>query len=98
MPPDADDRLARFARALREESAKGPGRGLRRFARLLRGGAGLATRDKLALAKLRLPGRLMFLLRIRFGLYAVLSRLGAVCDWSALERRLAAESGFASRP
>jgi predicted unusual protein kinase regulating ubiquinone biosynthesis (AarF/ABC1/UbiB family) len=49
------------------------------------------TRDKLALARLRLPGRLMFLFRIRFGLYAVLSRLGAVCDWSAMEQRFAGE-------
>ena len=43
MASDSDDRLERFTRALREESANGPGRGLRRFARLLRGGAGLAT-------------------------------------------------------
>jgi predicted unusual protein kinase regulating ubiquinone biosynthesis (AarF/ABC1/UbiB family) len=50
---------------------------------------GQITRDKLALARLRLPGRLMFLFRIRFGLYAVLSRLGAVCDWAALERQFA---------
>lgn len=49
-------------------------------------------RDKLAVARLRLPGRLMFLFRIRFGLYSVLSRLGAVCDWAALERGLASES------
>jgi predicted unusual protein kinase regulating ubiquinone biosynthesis (AarF/ABC1/UbiB family) len=56
---------------------------------------GQVTRDKLALAKLRLPGRLMFLFRIRFGLYAVLARLGAECDWAAMERRLAEESGFA---
>jgi predicted unusual protein kinase regulating ubiquinone biosynthesis (AarF/ABC1/UbiB family) len=42
--------------------------------------------DKLAVARLRLPGRLLFLFRIRFGLYAVLSRLGAVCDWSEMER------------
>lgn len=53
---------------------------------------GQVTRDKLALARLRLPGRLMFLFRIRFGLYAVLSRLGSVCDWAAMERRLAEES------
>lgn len=50
---------------------------------------GQVTRDKLAIARLRLPGRLMFLFRIRFGLYAVLSRLGSVCDWSALEQQLA---------
>jgi predicted unusual protein kinase regulating ubiquinone biosynthesis (AarF/ABC1/UbiB family) len=48
-----------------------------------------AFRDKLALARLRLPGRLMFLFRIRFGLYAVLSRLGAVCDWAGMEREFA---------
>jgi predicted unusual protein kinase regulating ubiquinone biosynthesis (AarF/ABC1/UbiB family) len=58
------------------------------------------TRDKLALARLRLPGRFMFLFRIRFGLYAVLSRLGAVCDWAALERGFAeqAESAPALNP
>ena len=50
---------------------------------------GQVTRDKLAIARLRLPGRLMFLFRIRFGLYAVLARLGAACDWAALESALA---------
>ena len=49
-------------------------------------------RDKLALMKLRLPGRFMFLFRIRFGLYAVLSRLGSVCDWASMEQRFAEES------
>lgn len=49
------------------------------------------TRDKLAIARLRLPGRLVFLFRIRFGLYAVLSRLGAACDWSEMERGFAAD-------
>jgi len=47
------------------------------------------TRDKLAIARLRLPGRLVFLFRIRFGLYAVLSRLKSVCDWSEMERGFA---------
>jgi predicted unusual protein kinase regulating ubiquinone biosynthesis (AarF/ABC1/UbiB family) len=56
------------------------------------------TRDKLAIARLRLPGRLVFLFRIRFGLYAVLSRLKAVCDWSELERRFAAEPQRALPP
>ncbi len=51
-------------------------------------------RDKLTLARLRLPGRLMFLCRIRFGLYAVLSRLGAVADWASLEQGFATEAGF----
>jgi predicted unusual protein kinase regulating ubiquinone biosynthesis (AarF/ABC1/UbiB family) len=44
------------------------------------------TRDKLAVARLRLPGKLLFLFRIRFGVYSVLARLGAVCDWGAIER------------
>ena len=59
---------------------------------------GQITRDKLALARLRLPGRLLFLFRIRYGLYAVLSRLGAVCDWAAMERRFADESGLGDGP
>ncbi len=51
-------------------------------------------KDKLALARLRLPGRLMFLFRIRFGLFAVLSRLGAVADWAQMERGFAEQSGL----
>jgi predicted unusual protein kinase regulating ubiquinone biosynthesis (AarF/ABC1/UbiB family) len=51
------------------------------------------TRDKLALARLRLPGRFVFLFRIRFGLYAVLSRLRAVCDWGAMEQSFAEQAG-----
>lgn len=42
-------------------------------------------KDKFALMKLGLPPHLLFLLRLRFGLYAVLSRIGARCDWAALE-------------
>lgn len=52
---------------------------------------GRIARDKLAIARLRLPGSLVFLFRIRFGLFAVLARLGAVCDWAALERQFHAE-------
>jgi predicted unusual protein kinase regulating ubiquinone biosynthesis (AarF/ABC1/UbiB family) len=55
-----------------------------------------AMRDKLAVARLRLPGRLMFLFRIRFGLFAVLSRLGSVNDWAAMEHGFAEESGLAA--
>jgi predicted unusual protein kinase regulating ubiquinone biosynthesis (AarF/ABC1/UbiB family) len=43
---------------------------------------------KRSLLRMRLPGKLMFLFRIRFGLYAVLSRLGAELDWAALEDEL----------
>jgi predicted unusual protein kinase regulating ubiquinone biosynthesis (AarF/ABC1/UbiB family) len=46
-------------------------------------------RDKLAVGRLRLPGKLLFLFRIRFGLFSVLSRLGAARDWSAMERAYA---------
>ena len=59
---------------------------------------GQMTKDKLALARLRLPGRLFFLLRIRFGLFAVLSRLGAVNDWAALEQRYVEEARPAPGP
>jgi hypothetical protein len=47
------------------------------------------AKDKRSLLKLQLPGKLLFLFRIRFGLYAVLARVGAVLDWQALETELA---------
>ncbi len=47
-------------------------------------------RDKRALLALGVPGQLLFLFRIRFGLYAVLARLGARCDWGALEASFSA--------
>lgn len=50
---------------------------------------GEVIKDKRMLMRLRLPGKLLFLFRIRFGLYAVLSRLGSRCDWSAMEHALA---------
>lgn len=50
------------------------------------------ARDKLAIARMRLPGKLLFLMRLRFGMYSVLARLGAVCDWSALEAGWAEEA------
>jgi predicted unusual protein kinase regulating ubiquinone biosynthesis (AarF/ABC1/UbiB family) len=52
--------------------------------------------DKRALAKLSVPAHAMFLLRLRFGLYAVLSRLEAEVDWGALEERLS--SGVRATP
>ncbi len=42
-------------------------------------------KDKLSMMKLGLPAHILFVLRLRFGLYAVLSRIGACCDWAALE-------------
>lgn len=52
--------------------------------------AGRIARDKRLLARLGMPGHLLFLLRIRFGLYAVLARLGAAVDWGELESTWAA--------
>ncbi|HEX4385005.1 MAG TPA: hypothetical protein VH083_18730 [Myxococcales bacterium] len=61
--------------------------------RRIQAGVNVETRDliksKRAMLKLRIPGRLLFLFRIRFGLYSVLSRLGAEVDWQALEIELA---------
>ena len=45
--------------------------------------------SKRSLLKLHLPGKLLFLLRIRFGLYALLSRLGAEIDLRSMEEELA---------
>ena len=47
--------------------------------------ARLLFRDKRALMQLSLPGKLLFLFRLRFGLYAILSRIGAIADWAELE-------------
>ena len=41
--------------------------------------------DKRALLGLRLPGRMLFLFRLRFGLHAVLTQLQAEVDWAGLE-------------
>jgi predicted unusual protein kinase regulating ubiquinone biosynthesis (AarF/ABC1/UbiB family) len=42
-----------------------------------------------ALLRIRLPGKLAFLFRIRIGLHAVLARIGARLDWQELEAELA---------
>ncbi|MBL8680242.1 MAG: hypothetical protein JNK05_13790 [Myxococcales bacterium] len=46
---------------------------------------GAVMRDKRAAMRLALPGRMLFLFRLRFGLFAVLARLGASLDWAAME-------------
>jgi predicted unusual protein kinase regulating ubiquinone biosynthesis (AarF/ABC1/UbiB family) len=55
-------------------------------------GAAKSMRDvlhhKRELMKLTLPGELLFLFRIRFGLMSVLARLGARANWLRLEERL----------
>lgn len=47
------------------------------------------ARMKKSLLRLRLPGKLAFLFRIRIGLHAVLARIGARLDWQELEAELA---------
>jgi len=79
-----------LARAVREDDRQAISEALRGL------GADPSPHDRTyaARARLRLPGRLLVLFRIRFGLFAVLSRLGAINDWAALERQLA-EAGEA---
>lgn len=55
--------------------------------------AGDVLADKRALLGLALPGSLLFLLRLRFGLYAVLARIGASADWARLEQAYASDQG-----
>jgi predicted unusual protein kinase regulating ubiquinone biosynthesis (AarF/ABC1/UbiB family) len=50
---------------------------------------GQVAKLKKSLLRMRLPGKLMFLFRIRIGLYAVLARMGAKMDWIELEEELA---------
>lgn len=50
------------------------------------------ARMRKALPRVRLPGTLAFLFRIRIGLYAVLARMGARLDWRELEAELALAS------
>lgn len=54
---------------------------------------GETVKLKRTLLRMRLPGKLMFLFRIRFGLYAVLARIGAELDWAALEDELTGQFG-----
>ena len=54
--------------------------------------------DKRAIMRLSLPGKLLFLFRLRFGLYAVLSRIGAVANWAGLESMWAKDALDRNRP
>ena len=49
-------------------------------------------RSKRAMLRMNLPGKLLFLFRIRFGLHAVLARIGASLDWRDLESELASRA------
>ena len=53
---------------------------------------------KKSLLRLRLPGKLIFLFRIRIGLYAVLARIGANLDWIELEEELADQRSASGVP
>lgn len=48
-------------------------------------GFGQFLSDKRAVAQLNFPGEFLFLLRIKFGLHAVLARIGAEANWYELE-------------
>lgn len=50
------------------------------------------AKDKLAIGRMRLPAKLLFLFRIRFGLHSELVKLKSRVDWAALEERLCATS------
>lgn len=49
-------------------------------------GLGQLVADKRTIANLNLPGELLFLFRIRFGLHSLLARIGAEANWYQLER------------
>jgi hypothetical protein len=54
--------------------------------------------DKRAIMRLALPGKLLFLFRLRFGLYAVLARIAAEADWARLESTWADDALARSLP
>ena len=58
---------------------------------------GTLLENKRNLVKLRLPGELLFILRIRFGLMSVLARLGARANWYQIEQGFI-DSEFAPTP
>jgi predicted unusual protein kinase regulating ubiquinone biosynthesis (AarF/ABC1/UbiB family) len=57
-----------------------------------------AMQTKRAIMHLALPGKLLFLFRLRFGLYAVLSRIEAEADWAGLESRWADDAACVDSP
>lgn len=48
------------------------------------------AKDKLAIGRMRLPAKLLFLFRIRFGLHSELVKLKSNVDWAGLEEQLCA--------
>ncbi|MCA9611179.1 MAG: hypothetical protein H6721_07145 [Sandaracinus sp.] len=93
VPSETAEERARAARLLRAFFAPLLEHGVRAMASDEAMEAKSILASKRELLKLRLPGQLLFLLRIRFGLYAILARLGARADWGALEAGWAEASG-----
>ena len=48
--------------------------------------------SKREILRLQLPGEVLFVFRIRFGLMSVLARLGARANWCRLERQYAEDA------
>ncbi len=93
-PPQSADSQARVRRLLRGFFAPLLRVGRRAIA-LDEGAEGREVlKDKRAILDLGLPARTLFLFRLRFGLYAVLARLGAEADWSSIEQRWAEEAAL----
>lgn len=85
-PPASDDERAVLRELLRGFFAPLLTPGRRRFDVGGFGGARDLLADKRRLMRLRLPPEMLFLFRLRFGLFSVLHPLGAEADWAALER------------
>lgn len=93
VPTATAEERARAARLLRAFFAPLLEHGVRPIAADEAMEAKAILASKRELLQLRLPGQLLFLLRIRFGLYAILARIGARADWGALEAGWAEASG-----
>lgn len=85
-PPTSDDERLVLRELLRGFFAPLLVPGRRRFDVGAFGGARDLLADKRRLMRLRLPPEMLFLFRLRFGLFSVLHQLGAEADWAALER------------
>lgn len=93
VPTATEEERARAARLLRAFFAPLLQHGARPIAADEAMEAKAILASKRELLRMRLPGQLLFLLRIRFGLYAILARIGARADWGALEAGWAEASG-----
>lgn len=85
-PPTRDDEREVMRELLRGFFSPLLAPGRRRFDVGAFGGARDLLADKRRLMRLRLPPEMLFLFRLRFGLFSVLHQLGAEADWAALER------------